>query len=407
MMTMTMKRFVVWCVLVFSMMDLAWTFTNDTDDTFFDLENTSDVRSSSNITSTVPFLQYQLPSFSLTLKVSKLDKNASSLMAFQDRLKETIQDHLEDFFQDKLETTLKLPTKVRFNLESHLIWRELSMEGDSSLQDLDLFVKQYEVRGQYDTQMTLNYSNNETYSQEIVGISQSLMTLLLLESFQGQNYWEMVHRFISSPSLSDVSDVKITVLEDGFVPYHGGAVAFDDDYWFDTQQSQQKQRGSVMSPGMIVAMAFVTFFCLAIVVIWTYLCYNLPTSFFLNDFEQRQRRSKGDSIFKDHEGSSSVTDSSSTNDDNISMESFGDEELAMADSSFWVDSTGDWMDNWAQKVTSIPIREPLPRRKKKRGQPLRQSLVRPAHQHVSQLDCITELDNESCCNSTVVSSVPS
>jgi hypothetical protein len=412
-----MTRFVAWCVLVLSMIQFASTQSNNTDDdTVFYLDNPFDGRNNTNETSVVPFLQYKLPSFSLILKVSKIANNASLLINFQDGLKETIQDHLQDFFQFKLETILKLPTKVRFDLDSHLIWKELSIQGssqqpssdsyqnDTTQQNQNLNMKEYEVRGQYDTQVTLNYSINETDSEDTVVVGQSTMTLLLIESFQGRNYWDLVHRCESSPTLTDISSVEITVLEDGFVPYHGGTVAFDDDYWFTTQKKQQQAlRGTVMSPGMIVALACITFFGLAIAAIWIYLCYNLPTSFFTNDSKRRQRRCKRTNLFKDNEGSSSsVTDSSSTNEDNISMEFFGDEELSIAESSLWMGS-GDWMDIWAQKVTSIPIREQLPRRKKRRGQPLRQSWVRPAHQHVSQLDCITELDNESCCNSTVVS----
>jgi hypothetical protein len=341
--------------------------------------------------SSEPFLRYELPSFSLTLKV---DKHDNTLITFQDRLEETIEDHLEDFFQEKLETFLKLPTKVRFDLESKLIWRELSTEAseassqsqqsDYVFQEQEL-VKKYEVRGQYDSQMTLNYynnNNNETVSQNSM-VTHSLLTLLFIESFQGRNYWDLIHRILSSPTLMDTTDVQITVLEDGFVPNNGGAVAFDDDYWFATQ----KRHHSAMSPGMIVALAFVTFFCLAIVAIWTYLCYNVPSSFFMNVSKPRNA-----TTYKGQDGS--VTDDACTDN---SLE-YGDEETIGG-------SVGnDWMDVWAKQVTSIPIREPftLPKRKK-RGQPTRQSFVRPAHEHFSDLDCITELDNESCCNSTVAS----
>ncbi|KAG7365710.1 hypothetical protein IV203_028380 [Nitzschia inconspicua] len=366
-------------------------------------DNTNATDSSTDaIILTGPFQQYQLPSFSLTLQVDKYD---NSLITFQDRLEETLEDHLEVFFQHKLESILKVPTKVRFDLDSKLVWRELS--SDASLSSLSSssssssqtgdyqaqvhsLGKRYDVRGQYDTQMILNYHSNETVTKEMV-VTRSLMTLLFIESFQGRNYWDLIHRILSSPTLKDTTDVAIVVLEDGFVPYSGGALPFDDDHWFGITHEKGSPQQSTMGPGMIVALAFVTFFCLAIIVIWTYLCYNVPVSFFMKNSEQHR-----DGTYKGNDGSS-VTEDACTND---SIENGSDDEASWGGNSVGKD----WMDIWAKQITSIPIREQFasPRRKK-RGQPTRQSFLRPAHQYVSDLDCITELDNESCCNSTVVS----
>jgi hypothetical protein len=110
----------------------------------------------------------------------------------------------------------------------------------------------------------------------------------------------------------------------------------------------------------------------------------VPGTFF---YDLRKNGGKAQGLYK---GSDSVTDDACTNS-SVDM-AHDDEESA-------------WLDHWAQSITSIPLREPKSvSRKKKRGQPTKQSFVRPAHQHSTFLDCIAEADNESCASTVATES---
>jgi hypothetical protein len=206
-------------------------------------------------------------------------------------------------------------------------------------------------------------------------ITDSLMSLFFIEAFQAGNYWDLLHRFLASPTLQEISDVEITVLEDGFVPYSGGSPSFDDD-WYKPPRLRSSASNDTMTPGMVIGIAFATLFCIGLIAIWVYLCFMVPGTFLYN-----ARRRKPEAHYKD----GSVTDDACTND---SIDFTPEEESA-------------WLDAWAQSVTSIPLREPsgIQKKKKKRGQPTKQSFVRPAHEHCPSLDCIDESDNESCASS--------
>jgi hypothetical protein len=181
---------------------------------------------------------------------------------------------------------------------------------------------------------------------------------------------------LQSPTLQDINDVHITVLQDGFVPHdpqkHSNSNSFNNQ-----QQA--------MTPGMMVGIIFATIFCIGLIAIWVYLCTMVNGVFILNN---RNLQAKGD-VFKNE----SVTDHTEDGDEdahtNRSLYSTTDEENSL--------------DMWARNLTSIKLRQPelLPM-KKKRGAPTRQSFLRPARTHTSSLDYIQEADNESCA-STVAS----
>jgi hypothetical protein len=134
------------------------------------------------VNTTSPFLQYELPPVEITLQVTKRD---GALMEFQDLLDDAIQMHLEDFYQEKLEEKVfHMATKVRFNVESKLIWRELSIDDATATA-----AKHYEISGRYLSIMAFNYdalADNST-----VYVSQSLMNLFFIEAFQGIYYWDL------------------------------------------------------------------------------------------------------------------------------------------------------------------------------------------------------------------------
>lgn len=308
-------------------------------------------------------IHYILPSFAITLRVTKSD---NALILFQDRLEQTIQLHLEAFYKQKLDEDSSTDSRVEeVGLKSQLVWKELSVYRSESTSDLepevkDIF-KHYEVLGKFDCQIALD--DSPSY------VTQSLMDLFFIEAFQGDNYWDLVHSFLVSPVLEDINDVTITILEDGFVPYDGQpSIASLDDDWY----GREADSTSHMTPFMIVGAAFATLFCIALLVMWMYLCFTVNGASLLFMGMGRRRR---DSIFKD----GSVTDDACTTDST---------DLSNEDES-------SWMDAWAEAVTSVELRDPV-KTKRKRGRPTRQSFVRPAREHHSSLGCIDESDNESC-----------
>jgi hypothetical protein len=310
-------------------------------------------------------VSYILPFLSVTLEVTKSD---NGLILFQDRLQELIELYLENFYEVKLGAdSYGNSSMIEIAFKSQLVWRELSVDLDKSKSNLehqeDEVRKHYEVRGTYDGHIVFNLDSARTSF-----VSQSLTNLLFIEAFQADNYWALVHSFLVNPALQEIDDVTVAVSEDGFVPYDGQpSVAALDDW-----NGRGTNISSNLTPAMITGVAVATLFCIALLGMWTYLCFMVNGASFFNGVGQRRA---GDVFYK----GGSVTDDTFTND---SLDFPPDEESA-------------WMDAWAQAVTSIPMREPAKTRRK-RGRPTKQSFVRPAHEHHPSLDCIDEADNESC-----------
>ena len=286
-------------------------------------------------------LRYDLPSFALYLKVTKKD---NALIEFQDHLEETIAEHLQTFYENKI-SLVKPPTSVHVALDSKLVWKELSSttEKDTSSSttiteytaQTETTFKQYEVSGKYECKIAIKYDMEEMNEQDSKFLTQSLMNLFFIESFQADNYWDLLHSFLSSPILQDIKDVQITVLEDGFIPYSGGQPSFDDDYYIPLHTKTNS--GSGMTPGMILGVALATIFCIGLVGIWIYLCFMVPGTFF---YDLRKNGGKVEGLYKE---SDSVTDDACTNS---SVDMTPDDEESK------------WLDHWAQSITSIPLREP-------------------------------------------------
>jgi hypothetical protein len=303
---------------------------------------------------------YSLPSFSLVLKV---DKTSNDLIVFQDRLETAVRTHLTDFFKQKVESPSLGDGNIdEVALSQLLVWKELSSGGTKVSDETQGTVHQYEARGEYDCQLELIYNSAGEGHDRLSG---SIMDLFLIEAFQGDNYWHLVHNFLSDEILEDITDVKITVMTDGYIAYHGQDVSAFDDY----------NNGGVgdWTGAMTVGVIFASFFCLALVLMWVYLCFCVQGTFL---FKSRNPNQKD--IGKEDE---SVTDD---------LYSTSSVEFQYEDE----DEEQTWMDAWANAITSIPLREPIRIRRKKKGPSIRH----PAQQHNSYLGCIEEAGADEECS---------
>ena len=310
---------------------------------------------------------YKVPSFSLVLNV---DKSESALIVFQDSLNSAVKQHLELFFQTKMEGT-SLPNGFIEDvaLTSSYVWKELSKSTDQYDS-----VNKYEVRAQFKCQLDVGYtiqSNIKAAGGEqevsVPRISQSIMDLFLIEAFQGDNYWSLVHAFFKDEALESITGMKITVQADGYIHYNGG----DQD---PATMEQYSTRGA-WSPTMIVGVFFATVFLGIMIVMWTYLCCCTRDSMWvrLNRRKQRNRPKHSHHLEKP---------------DNTTDESNSTSSLHPDDDDYQAES---WMDVWAKSVTSIPLREPVKARKIKKKAA---SIRRPAQHHCSSLNAIVEIDDD-------------
>jgi trimeric autotransporter adhesin len=370
---------------------------------------------------------YDLPSFSLTLQVSK---NNNRLVSFQDELQKEIQYHLEEFFKSKLDTmqtTASTSTRMlvqNVGLSSHIVWRELTAaltdggsmtttssatttpttnterttvtDDDTQNQSIE---KAYEVRGSYDCDLSLlleryhaddDATEDSSSSSSGLGVSSTLMNLFFIEAFQGENYWDLIYRFLSNDELRNIHDVMIVVQDDGFKPYHHGLDHYQvDDDWYNNSDSSPN-----ISKGAIVGLAFGTLITIAMIGGAVYIfCIVQGSSLhrlYKITFAIGERTGgSGSSSINDDKGSE--TDDACTNSSSEPNENDDDND---DDNN---DEESGWLDAWANSITSIPIRDPSFHRKKRRGKPTVQPFVRPAHEAMSslELDCIDEVDNET------------
>jgi hypothetical protein len=286
-------------------------------------------------------VMYSLPPFSMVLQVKKSD---NALIVFQDRLEAAVRDHLNTFLANKIATpNFDYGSVEEVALSSRMTWNEKEEEDE----DFDAYTvpgqdpttaRHYEVHADYESQILLKLEEHVAASS----LSQPIVDLLLIEAFEGDNYWALFHLFLSDSVLQEIEDVAVDVSTDGFRLNNGIST--------ETQ--------SKWTAPMKAGVAFASFFCVALVLMWVYLCLFV----------------KGTLLFKEpivHEGKDTeetVTEESSVNHD------FG---FSQEESS--------WMDQWARSITSIPVRQPTKPKKKK--------VRRPAQQHRPSLDQIEESSN--------------
>lgn len=290
---------------------------------------------------------FNLPSFSLVLNV---DKSENALIVFQDRLNKVVQLHLTEFFREKVDATSVGEREVEEEvaLSSAYVWRELATSDNGNQQH-------YEVRSNFDCQIEVGYSTTTNVGNS--RLSQSIMDLYLIEAFQGDNYWSLVHSFLKDQVLEDITEVKITVMADGYIHYNGQDPSTLDLY--DTTGE--------WTPAMTAGVVFATLLVMSLVIMWSYICCytrNSPLARFTM-FRRHRFSDKTDSATDDMNSTSTLNPED-------------DEE------------EGKWMDQWAESVTSIPLREPVKPRKSKKQRVVR----RPGHQHNTFLNSIEEAEDE-------------
>jgi len=368
-------------------------------------------------TSSAPVLLFELPSLSITLDVEKQD---DALIPFQDKLKEVMENHLEEFYNDKFLTSeVGIPAMVDVNLDSQIIWKELWVEPKEIIDysqnheynDIS-FVKKYEVQGFSNCKIKFQIDPLTTQYgvKKPLYVSQTLVDLFFLEAFESDHYWDMMHDFLTTPLLQDIISADVTVLDDGFVhPYdENGNLLFEsnDDFFGKIVQFDDDGGGTGntgMSTLMIAASIIIMLFFLTLVLIWIYICVAMRGELL---FHLRRRRRVGRSRSRE-EGSykDSVSTRSSYSDEDLSSVASidGDEDEPFAPGGGWASSISANLDAWANSITSIPLRDidvaRKGRKKKKAGKKVvGRPYFRPCQEHSSSLDCITEADNESWCS---------
>lgn len=299
---------------------------------------------------------YDLPTFAFTLSV---DKSEDELVEFQDSLIGVLDLHLTDFFQAKIDTPSFRNTKVvDIAISSAFLWNE-QKSGEPKTSDSTMVVNKYDVRSNFASQLEVEY---ESQSGEDSRLTQSIIDLMLIEAFKGDNYWALVHRFLSDNVLDDITGIKVMVFSEGYVEYNG-----QDPSYFNVYDSQ-----SGWTLPMILGVVFAGVFCTVLCLMWAYLCCCVRggSRFRLKRLFRKRSTEKAESVTDDMYS----TDSLSPEDD--------DDQL--------------WLDDWAASITSIKLRELVKYRKSRRSHSVRH----PGHHHSSCLNAIEEGDDE---NSTVAS----
>lgn len=305
---------------------------------------------------------YSLPSFSLVLKVTKSD---NALIVFQDKLELSVKAHLNEFFKEKIETpSFGSGTFEEIALSSKLVWRELSGKEAGTDKGQDPYqgegdIRHFEVRGDYDCQLSVNY---DPAGAKDSLLSQSIMELFLIEAFQGDNYWNLVHAFLADEILDEITGVKITVISDGYVPNNGEDSSAYDDFAMGSYE---------WTGAMTIGVIFAAFFFVVLVFMWIYLC------FFVRGTCLWKIRSPYQVEHNPKEEAETEPDS----DKSVDYSLDGDESR--------------WLDDWADAITSIPVRALTSKRSKKQTIKIRH----PAQHYNSYLDSITETDECSVASS--------
>lgn len=294
---------------------------------------------------------YELPSFFLVLNV---DESESALIVFQDRLNDAVHTHLDEFFRDKVKVTSLPDGYVKdIGVSSSYVWKELSHTNHDDTPN------KYEVRSSFDCQIEIGYKKEENIANADIRLSQATMDLLLIEAFQGDNYWNLVHTFLEDDVLADITGVKITVHADSYVHSNG-----DDP-------RDRSTSSDVWTPAMTFGVVLAALVLLSLIIMWSYLCCCARESIWILRLTRLRRQKQG------------MSKEDAVTDDMYSTSSLNPEDE---------EEDGRWMDAWAKAVTSIPLREPVKTRKlKKQAAAIRH----PAQHHNSCLNAIEEVDDES------------
>ena len=357
-------------------------------------------------------IQLALPAFSMELHVKNIDV---SLVEFQDRLEDAVRKHLVNFFSVRINTEdFDYGTVEDVTISAQLFWREIMekkqeqqqqqqyLTNDEEEDDLSLTndvedlnnepardissdgQRKYEVRSSFECQLQLN---NMDVVIAATRLNPSMVGLLLLEAFEGNNYWHLYHLFFSDTQLSQIDDVQISVMtNDGFKPQSGINNSNDGDS-FDG--SRGKHGSSSLTFGgwtmsMTIGIAFASFFLFVLVVMWTYLLLFVRGTCLL-----KVGGGGGNNLTKD----GSVTDQENISDldDEMIYPKHHQHQQQEDDESAW-------MDEWAIQITSIPLRQP--KKSKKSLKRKQQCVRRPSQQHMSHLSQISESDaDDSSCTS--------
>eukprot|EP00980_Cylindrotheca_fusiformis_P007551 scaffold1567_cov102-Cylindrotheca_fusiformis.AAC.2 len=285
---------------------------------------------------------FNLPAMSINVTVKYHDQDRSQ---FQSRMSSVLQGHLNRFFDRKLNDTGYGDTVTVNNIGLSSFYQWNAVADDS----LDI-LKHYDVIGHYDCQIRLKVNITEG---TVSHLTQSQIELFFIEAFQQGNYWTLVHKFLADEVLSGVNNVKIVVHSDGFVPV-GERDPTARDY------NDGREWTAAIKTGVVVA----GFFCLGMVGIWLYMYHYV-----------RQTPDE-----KGNQQSDETTTELGSSDHNVDSK-----EIRRLDDDSSTNSS--WMDSWAQRMTSIPLREPVKKKSKKarRHQPM-ESI--PSHNLM--LDCIRE-----------------
>jgi len=301
---------------------------------------------------------YNLPSFSLALDVEQPD---TALITFQDRLNKVIKLHLLEFFEHTLQKPVYDNATVdAVELSGSYVWKELA-------QAISNGSNKYKVQTTFTS--TLQLGALSTNSSDSLP-SPSMMNLLLIEAFQGDSYWELVHEFLGDSVLEHITAVKITVHSDGYLLNNGHHLSIG--------QASILTNNDVLTPAMTAGVIFAGLLVFGLALMWTYLCCFARGALLLEvvKFGKKKIMEKADSV----------------TDDVLSTSTLYPEEM---------ETESRWMDAWAEAVTSIPLREPVKARKTKKHPSIRH----PAQHHSTYLNCIEEAEDESSTVCSVGSSL--
>uniref|UniRef100_A0A7S4ER66 Uncharacterized protein n=1 Tax=Pseudo-nitzschia australis TaxID=44445 RepID=A0A7S4ER66_9STRA len=339
-------------------------------------------------------LFFNLPSIAITLDIEKDD---DVLIPFQDKLTENLESHLEKFYRNKLLTAeIGNPVFMDVDLESRLLWKELSMtpkkqqieDASSGINAFNYgtveFLKKYEVRGIFNCKIKLRVEpivTEDGEKEKLALLNQVLMHVFFLEAFEEDHEWDLLHGFLSNPILHDIINVDIKVMDSGFVHPH------DRDGNLVFPKSIDYVKEAKTPTWMLVGIAFVITFGVVLIVVWFCLFILMKGKKRFRFFHLLRNKmcSSIDNNDDDSCKGSSVTGSTSSND-----------SVCTADPSTMSNINYN-LDAWANSITSISLRNP--NKRKKRGQKVvKRPYFRPSDEHSSNLSCITEADNESSCS---------
>jgi hypothetical protein len=280
---------------------------------------------------------YSVPNFSLMMHIA--NQNDANIV-FQDRLENALRDHLDHFFSTKMDAeTYGHGSVQEVSLSSSIIWREKVEDAQDQVPHDDggtegRLVRQYEALADFECQINLNIDDN--------ALSQPIMDLLLIEAFEGENYWYLFHILLSDDILNAIDQLQISVNTIGFRPYDG------KDPEYETHESGWSKSTSI-------GVAAASFFFLILAGMWVYLCLFAKGTLWFRTrphpwtFLFRTRPHPSASFDK-----GSVTTDAQSSDPDVDSYCFDDEEESA------------WMDAWASSITSITMRHPTKPKKQKR-----------------------------------------